>query len=430
MARTHGRVFCSIWDDDDFLALSPEAKNVYQALVSQKDLTHAGTIFLRAPLWAELIGYSIEVMEAALEELRTARFVVIDRRTFELLVRSLIRRDGVYKQPNVYKSAIEHIYMVSSKTIRATLLSELTRLDESAMNAESRKAHHAVVDWLRSNSGNPSPDPSGKGYGTPSPNPSGNPDCPDSENGDFGGLGKNGVSETRQLSMIVGGLADNSESTGGDTWGEGSAKGSGKGSLARADSPYPFPLTNEEPSSSVTATPFPDGPPASKPKGKQKSKAPAKPKAEPERRPDVEALCNRLAEMMVARGCRKPNITDTWRNEARLLLDHDGIHFQFAFDVLEWTQKSKFWKTNILSMPKFRKQWDTVSQQAEAECGPHPNNGRDFESAGAEVVSFGGNVVALRSNIPAPRESATDRAIAQVVASNLEAQRIVYGSAG
>lgn len=413
MARTHGRLFCSIWDDDDYVALSPEAKNVYEALLSQKDLSHAGTIIMRAPLWAELIGYSLEVTEAALEELHDARFVVMDRRRFELLVRSLIRRDGVYKQPNVYKSAIDHIYMVSSRPIRAALLAELTRLDESTMNAETRKVHHAVIDWLRENSGSPSPNPSGN----PSPNPSGNPGCPDFENSGFGDANESGVSETRQFSMIVGGLADDAEPADQDTQNEGSAKGSEKGSLARADSPIPFPLTQEEPSSSATATPPPDDQPASKPKGKRKSNTPAKPKPATEPRADVEALCNRLAEMMVARGCRKPNITDTWRNEARLLLDLDGVHFQFALDVLEWTQKSKFWKTNILSMPKFRKQWDTVSQQAEEACGPHPNSNRPSAATGAEVVSFGGNNVI---QMPKPRASTADQRVAQAKAAGLE----------
>lgn len=185
-------------------------------------------------------------------------------------------------------------------------------------------------------------------------------------------------------------------------------------------------VRNQTPLSSVTATPPPDEPSASKPKGKRKSNTPAKTKPATEPRPDVEALCNRLAEMMVARGCRKPNITDTWRNEARLLLDLDGIHFQFALDVLEWTQKSKFWKTNILSMPKFRKQWDTVSQQAEDECGPHPNSNRPSAATGAEVATFGGNVVALP--IPGQRESATAKARAQVKSSGAIARQMIYGS--
>jgi hypothetical protein len=415
MARTHGRMFCTVWEDDDFLALSPEAKNVYQSLVSQKDLSHAGTIFLRSPLWAELIGYSIEVLEAALEELRLARFVVIDRRTFEVLVRSLIRRDGVYKQPNVYKSAIEHIYMVSSRSIRAALLAELTRLDVSPMNAEIRKVHEDVVEWLRANSGGPPSNPSRKGSPNPSGNPSPNPDCPDSENWVSGGSLTEGVSETRQFSMIVGGLADSTEPPAQGEESKGSANPSGKGFPPRADSPYPFPLTKEEPSSSLTASSPTDDQPTSKPDRKPKSAA--KPKSATEPRADVEALCSRLFEMMTARGCRTTPITDAWRTEARLLLDKDGVHPQFAMDVLEWSQKHHFWKTNILSMPKFRKQWNTLYQQAEAACGPHPNNGRTSEPAEAEVVSFGGNNVI---QMPKQRPSTTDQRVAQARAAGLE----------
>lgn len=171
-------------------------------------------------------------------------------------------------------------------------------------------------------------------------------------------------------------------------------------------------VKNQTPFSSVTATPPPDEPSASKSKGKRKSNAPAKSKPSAEPRPDVEALCNRLVEMMAARGCRTVPITDRWRDAARLLLDKDGIHPQFAMDVLEWSQKSEFWKPNILSMPKFREKWNTLYQQAEAQMGPHPNNGRAPEPSGAEVVSFGGNVVAIHPGIPAPRPSTTDRAVA------------------
>jgi hypothetical protein len=176
----------------------------------------------------------------------------------------------------------------------------------------------------------------------------------------------------------------------------------------------------ENPSSSVTASPPPDAAPAIKPNGKSASRPAAEPRA------DVKALCDRLAEMMVARGCRKPNITGRWHDAARLLLDKDGVHPQFAMDVLEWSQKSEFWKPNILSMPKFRDKWDTLYQQAEKQCGPHPNGPNATASPGAEVVSFGGNVVALP--IPGQRESATARARAQVKASGAIARQMIYGS--
>lgn len=187
----------------------------------------------------------------------------------------------------------------------------------------------------------------------------------------------------------------------------------------------PTEVQEQNPSSSATATPPPDDQLASKPKGKRKSNTPAKTKPATEPRADVEALCNRLFEMMTARGCRTTPITDAWRTEARLLLDKDGIHPQFAMDVLEWSQKHHFWKTNILSMSKFRKQWNTLYQQAEAQWGPHPN--RPVNAALPEIngASFGrGNVVQL----PTQRASTADarvagaRAAAKDLAARIRAQ--------
>lgn len=178
------------------------------------------------------------------------------------------------------------------------------------------------------------------------------------------------------------------------------------GSKTEAETETETEVKNQTPFSSVTATPPPDEPSASKPKGKRKSNAPAKPKPATKPRADVEALCNRLVEMMAARGCRTDPITDRWRDAARLLLDKDGVHFQFAYDVLEWSQRSEFWKPNILSMPKFREKWNTLYQQAEAQMGPHPNNGRGPEIVAAEVVSFGGNnVIQLPKQRPGPNDA-------------------------
>jgi len=418
MARTHGRLFCSIWDDNDFLALTPEAKNVYSFLLSQEDLSHAGTIIMRAPLWAEMIGYTDEQTDAALNELHDARFVVTDRRRFELLVRSLIRRDGVYKQPNVYKSAIDHIYMVKSKAIRAVLLSELTRLDESGMNAEIRKVHHGVIDWLRANSGDPSPNPSAKGSGNPSGNPSANPDCPVSEINGSEGATTRAMSEIRQDSMIALSLVDNDNAAGEEHLSKGSGKGSGKGSLARAFSPYPLPLTKEEPSSSATATPIADKQKASKLKRTQKQD-PGTP------RPDVEALCTRLVELMVGNGCNPPDISQAWRDAARLLLDKDKRDFGKAMALLEWCQADEFWHTNIHSMPTFRRQYEKLRQKANAEWRRNHAAVDVLSAAGAVVEPYSGdNVVAIRPNIPAPRPSTTDRAVASGDIALAEFRRI------
>lgn len=172
MARNHGRIFASLWDDEDFIATSIEAKAVFSFLVSQPDLAHSGVIGIRIPPWARRLNTTHARLDTLLDELHAAGFIVVDRDEMQLLVRSLVRRDGVYKQPNVFKSAAENIYMVASKPIRRTLLSELQRLDESEMNAETRKINSDLVDWLRKGSGNPSPNPSGKGSEKGSENPS------------------------------------------------------------------------------------------------------------------------------------------------------------------------------------------------------------------------------------------------------------------
>lgn len=84
-------------------------------------------------------------------------------------------------------------------------------------------------------------------------------------------------------------------------------------------------------------------------------------------RPDVEALCQKLADHIVSNGGKRPNITKRWRDDARLLLDRDGRDHTEAMRVLDWSQASTFWKANILSMPKFREKYDQLRLQAEAD---------------------------------------------------------------
>lgn len=80
----------------------------------------------------------------------------------------------------------------------------------------------------------------------------------------------------------------------------------------------------------------------------------------------MEALCQRLVELMVANECKPPTITDTWRAEARRMLDLDKRPFDKAMALLEWSQQDWFWKTNIHSMPTFREKYDQLRQRANA----------------------------------------------------------------
>jgi len=71
-------------------------------------------------------------------------------------------------------------------------------------------------------------------------------------------------------------------------------------------------------------------------------------------------LCELLRELVVANGNRPPKIGKAWIDAARLLMTTDGISYADAEEVLRWSQRDEFWRTNVLSMPTFRKQFDQL----------------------------------------------------------------------
>jgi len=91
-------------------------------------------------------------------------------------------------------------------------------------------------------------------------------------------------------------------------------------------------------------------------------------------RPDVEKLCQHLADRMVGNGCKRPTITTKWRDAARLLLDRDGRTVEQVTRAIDWCQDDEFLKSNIHSMPKLREKYDQLRQAAQRTNGrasPH-----------------------------------------------------------
>lgn len=172
LARREARIFCEIWEDDDFLGASPSAQRLYMFLISQKDLSHAGVIPLRASRWARKgAGLSTEDVERDLAGLDDRRFLVVDWDTGEVLVRSLIRRDKVYRQPNVMKAAIDYVPLIESQTILRELLAETARVRAEdanltvpmveALDAMQKALSERVVEEPDPTPGNPLRNPSG-----------------------------------------------------------------------------------------------------------------------------------------------------------------------------------------------------------------------------------------------------------------------------
>lgn len=81
-------------------------------------------------------------------------------------------------------------------------------------------------------------------------------------------------------------------------------------------------------------------------------------------RADVESLCRRLADAIEANGSKRPTITQTWRDEARRLLDLDKRPLAEALRLVAWSQSDTFWRTNVLSMPTFRAKYDQLRLKA------------------------------------------------------------------
>lgn len=186
MARSHARIFTSIWDDPDFLARSSQAQRCYMMLLSQPNLGHAGILPTTVRRWTLLSADEDEAaLRTALAELAEHNFVVVDERTEELVIRSLIRNDGVWKQPKVLAVAITEAASIRSPRLRACITEELAKLDEvSSLPDSTRPGVESLLSDLPHRLAYAHLELDGKGGAHPPADP---PPDPPAELGDEGG---------------------------------------------------------------------------------------------------------------------------------------------------------------------------------------------------------------------------------------------------
>lgn len=129
MARTHGKIFCSIWNDRDFRALDRVTQGMYAFLVSQDRLDYAGVLQITLRSWASTAeGLTVGEVEDTLDVLEKHRFIVIDRDTEELMVRAYVRRDELWRQPKMMLAVVAAAQRIQSPRLRLALLAEIDRL--------------------------------------------------------------------------------------------------------------------------------------------------------------------------------------------------------------------------------------------------------------------------------------------------------------
>ena len=161
MPRSEARIFASVWKDAFFTAHDAWAQWLYFHLLSQDDLSYCGVIALRQAKWArKAAGLTVADVERALKALEGTDYptaypdpesgptplIVVDYDTDEVLVRSLLRRDGIWKQPNLLKLARESAESVDSRRICGVLLAELKRLPLEETGSEQVRT--LVADFI------------------------------------------------------------------------------------------------------------------------------------------------------------------------------------------------------------------------------------------------------------------------------------------
>lgn len=121
-------------------------------------------------------------------------------------------------------------------------------------------------------------------------------------------------------------------------------------------------------------------------------------------RPDVEAVCNHMADSVAARTGRRPRITKRWRDAARLMIDRDNRPTDQIHAAIEWVSQSDFWAANILGVPKLRDKWDTIYLQAKRDRQPRLTPAEEYRArqrAEAERLDALWAAQAQQTKIPA-----------------------------
>lgn len=113
--------------------------------------------------------------------------------------------------------------------------------------------------------------------------------------------------------------------------------------------------------------------------------APRRP-AKPDR-PDVERVCVHLADLIEANGSKRPDITQGWRDAARLMIDKDGRTEEQVLKAIDWCQDDDFWHRNVLSMPKLREKYEQLRLAAKpSKQQSRPTNKHHESDAGTELA--------------------------------------------
>ena len=80
---------------------------------------------------------------------------------------------------------------------------------------------------------------------------------------------------------------------------------------------------------------------------------------------EIYQACNLLADLIADNGSRRPEVTDKWLSDMERLNRIDERSWEQITRAIEWCQADDFWRGNIMSPAKLRKQYDQLRLAAQ-----------------------------------------------------------------
>lgn len=128
MARQYAQIQVAIWSDEHFKSQPAELQHMFFVLISQPRMNLCGVIdFIQTRISGCVDEWTVDDVERLVKGLEAERYVVVDRDTQELLVRTFIRNDGLLKMPNVAQGMASDYGEVMSQKLRNVVEKELTK---------------------------------------------------------------------------------------------------------------------------------------------------------------------------------------------------------------------------------------------------------------------------------------------------------------
>lgn len=129
MAGDYAQMRRDIWGDSDWTDLSPMAQWLYWVITTDPKIELTGVADWRPKrMLKKAAALTVDLFEAAAEELQAKAFIVVDEDTEEVMIRTYVKHDDLLKSPNMGR-AIARLYpTIASKTLRGVLVHELHKL--------------------------------------------------------------------------------------------------------------------------------------------------------------------------------------------------------------------------------------------------------------------------------------------------------------